>query len=360
MLGICKVGYLAANIDEPESELLLAAEYGHEDIREYTLWPTDPKKKPRDVIAVHGRRRRIQSRLYNRIFRTRLSPSPFSHGGVPKRHALSNASEHFGNDFALSMDVADFYPSISNSRVNRLFLERLKCSSAVSRILTRICTHDFHLALGLITSPVLADQIMWPIDRRIGQMCAQAKLCYTRFVDDITISGNYDLEAAGIPSLIQEILADHGLKVKKNKTQFGRISKGFEITGIRLNRGHPDVGRKFIREVERLLDDHHSLASDGQFDGPLMTSSQLAGKVHAICWINPFRRAGLWRRLRSIRWDAVLWHAVQRSLVRFEPKLAPRGVPRPDLAVEFVNSAGRNSYEQFRNSAAYNPNDPPF
>src|SRR5437773_1380638 len=114
MLGIRKLEHLASNIDEPRGELMLAAEYGADDIREYTLWHPDPNKKPRDVIGVRGRWRRIQSRLNQRIFRTRLKPSPFSHGGIPKRHPLSNASEHFGGEFALSMDVADFYPSISN------------------------------------------------------------------------------------------------------------------------------------------------------------------------------------------------------------------------------------------------------
>ena len=50
------------------------------------------------------------------------------------------------------------------------------------------------LALGLITSPILADQMMDCVDDRIGGACRKAGLVYTRYVDDLTISGPYDLE----------------------------------------------------------------------------------------------------------------------------------------------------------------------
>jgi len=359
MLGIQKLEHLAANIGLTKGDLLLAAEYGSQDIRELTLWHPDPRKKSRDVIAVGGTLRRIQSRLYDRVFRTRLKPSPFSHGGVPQRHPLSNAREHFSSEFALSIDVADFYPSLSNARVNRLFLHRLGCSPEVARVLTRICTYEFHLALGLVTSPILSDQIMHPIDSRIAKVCKKEKLRFSRFVDDITISGTYDLEQAGIPSLLRQILSDHGLRIN-DKTQFGRMSNGFEITGIRLNRGHADVGRKYMKELERLLDDHHSLAADGPFQGPLMTSSQLEGKVHAACWVNPGRRIPLLRKLRSIHWDQAFSVAEIRGLVRLVKRLAPRGAQRPSHVVEIGNPSGTNAYRRFRESGDYDQRVAPF
>ena len=36
-------------------------------VHELTLWPADPTKKPRDVIAMHGRWRMLQRRLYLRL-----------------------------------------------------------------------------------------------------------------------------------------------------------------------------------------------------------------------------------------------------------------------------------------------------
>jgi hypothetical protein len=179
-------------------------------------------------------------------------------------------------------------------------------------------------------------------------------------VDDVTISGKFDLENAGVQHVVEQILAEHGLKAKPGKTRFGRVSEGFEITGVRFNRGHPDVARSFIREVERLLDDHHSLAIGGQFNGPLMTSSQLEGKVHSVCWINPHRRFRLRRRLRSIRWDNVLHHAIERNLVRYEKKMVGRGQPRPDMSVPLVDSRGAEVWKTFRESEDYDPDDPPF
>ena len=60
----------------------------------------------------------------------------------------------------------------------------------------------YHLALGLMTSPILADCLMMRVDQRIGGMCRKNKLVYTRFVDDITISGSFPIDSGSFPELV--------------------------------------------------------------------------------------------------------------------------------------------------------------
>ena len=71
-----------------------------------------------------------------------------------------NAERHLRSQFAFSCDIMEFYPSIHSSRVYRLFAKIQGCSPDVARLLTRLCTYRYHLALGLITSPLLADQFL--------------------------------------------------------------------------------------------------------------------------------------------------------------------------------------------------------
>lgn len=275
----------------------------------------DPARpKPRNVLCIRGPLREIQSRILRAVLLPALPASQFSHGGIRGRHIKSNIRPHLRSAFVFTSDISDFYPSVSHNRVYRLFVGRFECAPDVARFLTRLCTHNQHLALGLITSPILADQVMHPIDDRIGQACQQAGLIYTRFVDDLTISGGYDLKRSGFSSLVERIAGEHGFALNPRKHQFGRLDEGTPITKIRSNRGHPDVRREYLAELERQLADARRLAVGDHFEGPYYTEGQIWGRVQFVCWINPGRRRSLEHQYRMIRWDKVREAAESRNL----------------------------------------------
>jgi RNA-directed DNA polymerase len=276
----------------------------------------DPAKptKIRRVLDIGGPLRRLQTRMLRDILLPVLPVSHFNHGGVRGRHIKTNIEPHLDSTFVFTTDISNFYPSISHVRVYRLFCETFQCTPDVARICTKLCTYRHHLALGLITSPILADQTMSHVDQRIGAACEKAQLVYTRYVDDITISGPYDLAKSGVPDLVQRILEEHGFLVKAEKTQFGRLAEGAAITKIRSNRGHPDVSKEYLNELQRQLADAQRLASGGLFDGPYFTEGQIRGRVEFVCWINPGRRRSLLRHFRAIAWNKVSNEAKIRGL----------------------------------------------
>ena len=306
----------------------LTAEFADDCITQLTAW--DPVRKKRDVISVHGRLRKFQERFHQRVLRPRIRPSRWSYGAVKGRHLLSHARQHLDSIFVYKTDLANFYPSIGIDRVNRHFLKLLRCSPEVSRFLTRLCTHDYHLALGLITSPILANQMMLPIDARIGALCEAHNCVYTRWVDDITISAQWDLSKSAVPDKVNKILASHGIAEKTSKRDFGRLDNGPAITGVRVRNGRIDVTVEFLEELHRQLQDHASLARSGQFSGPYQSYSQLAGKVHFAAWVNRGRRQVLLSRLRSINWNSVESVAIQRGLVVRRKIVTKRGETPPE------------------------------
>jgi hypothetical protein len=256
-------------------------------------------------------------------------------------------------------DISGFFPSISCHRLNQFFLNEA-CSYDVARVLTRLCTYDFHLALGLVTSPILANELFKPIDRRIGDACRKMALTYSRFVDDITISGKFDLERSGIHAVVKDIIERHGFKLAASKTGFGRLDQGFTITGARLKKYHLDAPKKYVEELERLIADHTSLSQDGEFVGPLLLEGELTGKSYFVCTMNPGRRRSILGKLKTIEWDKVMVNAIARKLVRRRNRIQPRGRERPDCTEELPQVVAAQRFSEDNRIVAADPSDPPF
>jgi RNA-directed DNA polymerase len=282
----------------------------------------DPRKpgKQRMVTSPRGPMRTFQELFYHRVLLAWLERSPHSHGGIPGRSLLTNVRPHLGHAFVFTTDVSNFYPSIHQQRVFDLFT-RLGWSPEVARLSTRLCTYRNHLAQGLLTSPILADQLLRPVDdrigaacRKIGAACRKASLTYTRVVDDIAISGSFDLEHSGFPGLVRRILAENGFTANEEKDQFGSVSGGATITKIRFPRGHPDVQKAYCDEVIRQLRDAACLGRGAGFDGPYYTEAQITGRVLFICWVNPGRRRVLLPMLRGVDWRKVRKEAQRQGL----------------------------------------------
>jgi hypothetical protein len=327
MLYIRQVKHLASHLGESVEHLKEVAESPRRWCEELEL--VDPAKpdKQRTVLNVFGPLRKLQARMLRHVLLPKLPVSQFSHGGVRGRHIKTNVQQHITSTFVFTADVSDFYPSVSHNRVYRLFVRDFACSPDVARICTKLCTYKHHLALGLITSPILADQVMRPIDARIAGVCRDARLIYTRYVDDITISGCFDLQESGFANLVQRILSDHGFRANPLKNCFGRLADGVPITKVRVKRGRLDVRKQYVEEVERQIEDASALANGSDFLGPYYTEAQIWGRIQFVCWINPGRRQTLLRKYRAVAWRKASEEARKRGLVATKKSLQRQTAP---------------------------------
>jgi hypothetical protein len=321
MLRLRKVKHLANRLGISETKLRVVIDSA--DHYCDTLILHDPAKplKPREVVRVRGDLRQLQSRLFRRLLDTMLKPSEYSHGGVRGRHIISNAEAHRDSSFIFKADISNFYPSIHFHRIYDLFIKQFQCCPDVARLCTRLCTYNHCLSLGLVTSPILADQILKRVDARIGAMCQSMGATYTRFVDDIAISANYDLRESGIRNGVNKILNDDGLRANPAKSKFGDLEDGATITGIRFRRGHLDVQREYVVELERQIHDAKQLGLGGHFVGPYFTEQQIQGRLQFVCWVNPRRKISLQRLFRSVQWQRVSEQALALGLVQCKKRL---------------------------------------
>ncbi len=321
MLNIATIGQLADILQVTVGCLEAVARDAESFYEELVL--IDPAKpgKFREVVNVTGTLRAIQASLLCNLLKPNLRPSPYSHGGVVGRTIKTNAEPHRDSVFYFSTDIADFYPTISQRRVYRLFSGEFGCSRPVSRVCTKLCTRRGHLAQGLIASPILADRLMAGPDRRIGAMCDKlgresgSAVPYTRFVDDLTISARFPIESGSTPRIVVEILKEYGFRINPAKQGFGRLAEGGRITKLRIHRGKLDISPEYLAGVYQQVADAAALGSGVKEGGVYYTAAQIFGRIQFIGWVNHGRLGPLMAKYNSIDWFKVEAEAAAQGLV---------------------------------------------
>lgn len=147
----------------------------------------------------------------------------------------SNVRFHVKQPVIIKLDVQDFFPSIHQIPLVRLF-RKYGYELNLSRMLSRLCTYEGVLPQGAPTSPYISNLYCRRIDNRIGKYITNAGFRYTRYSDDITISGNIsDNQIGTIIQFCKKCLEDEGLKLNEEKTQVLRSHHRQLVTGVILN-----------------------------------------------------------------------------------------------------------------------------
>lgn len=82
--------------------------------------------------------------------------------------------------------------------------------------LANLCTVNNQLPQGAPTSPYIANIIFYNIDKRIFSYCQKNNLRYTRYADDITISGSNKVSFS--KEIIREIVNQYNFRINESKT----------------------------------------------------------------------------------------------------------------------------------------------
>jgi RNA-directed DNA polymerase len=289
-------------------------------VKEFKIVDPTGTRKPRDVISIRGVLQIVQRRIYSRVLTKVIKPGPCSHGGVRGKSIKSNAESHFGSVFAYKTDIANFFPSIDSDRV-RSVLQSFVGSRDVAELLTPLVTLNNHLALGLVTSPILAEAVIEPVDTRISEACRKIELAYSRFVDDICISGSFPIDKSGVPKLVRSILQQNGFQIRAEKDSFVSLSTdSFLLTGVEIRGRRLRVPQRYIDELLQDLETANAIAMGAEHPSNLYyTREQLMGRIQFVRWINNGQSAVLVRKFKQINWRLHSKQAVFRGLVVSKP-----------------------------------------
>lgn len=105
-----------------------------------------------------------------------------------RRGAAPAVRAHAGHPYLLHRDISSFFPTTTTERVfDALVTTGFATRSA--RLISQVCTCENQLPQGAPPSVTLGNLVLRKLDVRIGQLCHQHGLTYTRYVDDIAVSG---------------------------------------------------------------------------------------------------------------------------------------------------------------------------
>lgn len=235
----------------------------------------------------------------------RLALHSAAHGWRKGKSCRSAASPHVGKDIVITIDIVSFFPSITHHRVYQLFVE-LGCSADVSRKLTQLTTHAGHLAQGLTTSPVISNLIMRRTDVRIHSACKQLGYAYTRYGDDITVSGGFTNARRAYNTIIH-ILKKCGYKVNKEKLEKGGIQtrhQSQQTLGLTVNQ-RPNLTRARRRELRAAVHNRYRDGAVRQLDDgeqPDHLQRKLQGRICHLSYINPAAAKSLKTKHSATNW----------------------------------------------------------
>jgi len=213
-----------------------------------------PKKSggTREITQPNRKLKALQSWILVNIL-NKLQVSPNSKGFQKGTSTKDNAIPHVGNNALLSMDIKDFFTSITANKVFQVF-RAIGYNNLMSTVLTNICTYNNYLPQGGPCSPMLANLVCWRLDTRIQNYVGKKGITYTRYADDMAFSSLLPSKLAKIRTTINIIIMSEGFEVNEGKTRVAGPSKCKKITGLVINENGVGIGKvKYKRLRTRIF-----------------------------------------------------------------------------------------------------------
>lgn len=243
------------------------------------------KYKEKIVPKKNGGERTIKPPSFNlktiqrKILDTILSKNPqlpCVYGLSKEKDILSNAKTHQKNASGqlLTLDIKDFFPSIPRRRILKIF-KKLGFSKENSSILTKICTINNSLPQGAPTSPYLASMACNKLDRTIYSYCKIRNLTYTRYFDDISISGK-NISDKDI-NYFEKCISKNGFDCNDTKKKFFKENDYKTVNSVLIKKDTLSVSDNYKMEIK---DIYQKIIKDDNLNNQRMFAGKFGFYLH--------------------------------------------------------------------------------
>ncbi|MBL4911448.1 MAG: RNA-directed DNA polymerase [Alteromonadaceae bacterium] len=224
---------------------------------------------------------KVHTRIASLLCRIKIPD--FVHSGRAKHSHITNARIHIGHHKVLTTDIRSFFPSTSRTHLFNFFNRKMKCSSDVSDILSKICTYNEHLPTGSRISMPLALWANIGMFLELEKIAVKHDIKMSVYVDDITFSGD-KLNKLFI-STIKRIVERHGHIIHPVKTVLYAKDDAKVITGVILKDGKQFVKNEQHRNVYQDIEQWKILKDTPYM--PETLKNRLLGRLNSLSAIEP-------------------------------------------------------------------------
>lgn len=222
-------------------------------------------------------------RWINRYVLSLQKPHSASCAYAPGSSAVMCAKHHLGAAWLVKLDIRQFFESISEIQVYRVF-RSLGYEALIAFELARLCTRVLvgrsraerapwiakvdkylaiprypnaeigHLPQGAPTSPMLANLALKGFDASVEKIAGESGLTYTRYSDDVVLSSTdhgFGRKAAlGVVAKVHSCMRALGLRPRTAKTIVVPPGSRKVVLGLLVDRSELHLSRQARRKLE--------------------------------------------------------------------------------------------------------------
>lgn len=231
----------------------------------------------------------VQRRIADNIL-AQESVSPYATAYRPGGSTLRNASPHVGKTVVMKLDIRKFFDHCIYPLVKDKAFPAEKYSESNRVLLSLLCVHKDALPQGAPTSPAISNIILREFDNAVGEWCAERRIAYTRYCDDMTFSGDFDPQP--LKAFVKAELKKLGLFLNDRKTVVLRSGQKMAVTGIVVNE-KPNASASYRRKLRQELyycqkyGVAQHLKRRGAEDSAEQYLAKLLGRVNYVLSITP-------------------------------------------------------------------------
>lgn len=162
----------------------------------------------------------------------------------------NNVEVHTKKNVILKLDISNFFESISIVNVLDHAFPTELFPLQIGMLFATLCTYDDHLVQGAPTSPYISNLIMFDFDEELGSWCKNNDIDYTRYSDDMTFSGSFDVRT--VITKVKNLLKPLGLRLNYQKIHVIKHSQSQNVTGITVNE-KIQIARKYRKKIRQSI-----------------------------------------------------------------------------------------------------------
>ena len=209
---------------------------------------------------------KIQRAILADLYELNIEISPNAFAFRKNKSIKDNAQPHTGKICLICYDLRDFFDTITFKKVEEE-LQRHGVDKTFIKTVKKWCFVERHLPQGAPTSPFLSNLVCRNLDYRFTKLAEKIGATYTRYADDIIISGDENI--VKYQTIYKRIIRTEKFYINYHKTRISVLDIAQDnsannwfvpwhiVTGLTVDADKVSVRPSYINKVK------HELQRDG-------------------------------------------------------------------------------------------------
>ncbi len=202
--------------------------------------------------------------------------------GTKGKCYIDNGNFHSKCNYALMIDIKQFYDNCHREYVYRFFCDKLLTSADIADILTDIVTYEGGIPTGCPTSQLLAYYAYEDMFAEIKQISDNYGCLFSLYVDDMTFSSKSPFNKDALIRDIDIAVRKYGHRLKHKKIKYYSKNESKPITGTVVTKDNILVTPNKLQEkIYKGFQDIKNLDIEDNSEESIKKINTLQGRIQA-------------------------------------------------------------------------------